>query len=381
MGTLKTIDLFSGVGGITLALSGFATPVMYCDVDPIARTSLQYSIKNKRLPKAPIEEDVKCIKIVPKVDMVVGGFPCVGLSARGKLEGFEHEGSGLFYNIMDIVDRSGAKAVFLENVPGVKFELAKVIKELSIKRGFQLRWEHVSARDVGAPHERKRWFCLGIKLGSKLPNMNLSLLGKHYKAYDWSGDGPARTCPKSHTPEARLRSMARWGLMGNSVVPDAVRLAFCRLYSGGQCQHLDKDMVLEFCEMTSVDKMKSGGIRVVQPGKAKDYYYEPQYPIIVKGGDKKLVFDPKLRKQPLKKPPTQTTPNIVVPVKSKQWATPAHSQVYSQRILSERSIHVLPTQVRYERKTKGRENTLAGNFVEWMMGYPLGYTDFGNDEC
>jgi hypothetical protein len=49
--------------------------------------------------------------------------------------------------------------------------------------------------------------------------------------------------------------------------------------------------------------------------------------------------------------------------------------------MTQRSIHTLATQVRFERKTKNREGVLAPRFVEWMMGYPLGFTDFDGDLC
>jgi hypothetical protein len=66
---------------------------------------------------------------------------------------------------------------------------------------------------------------------------------------------------------------------------------------------------------------------------------------------------------------TQLHPNIKTPVKFRTWATPAHSQVYAQLVMTQRSIHTLATQVRFERKTKNREGVLAPRFVEWMMGY------------
>ena len=49
-------------------------------------------------------------------------------------------------------DRSGAKAVFLENVPGVMEHMGAIVHELSVRRKFQLRWTIVRASDVGAPH-------------------------------------------------------------------------------------------------------------------------------------------------------------------------------------------------------------------------------------
>jgi hypothetical protein len=107
----------------------------------------------------------------------------------------------------------------------------------------------------------------------------------------------------------------------------------------------------------------------------------PETDIVVQNKDLNIVLDPKLRPVPDKRSPTQLHPNIKTPVKFRTWATPAHSQVYAQLVMTQRSIHTLATQVRFERKTKNREGVLAPRFVEWMMGYPLGFTDFGGDLC
>ena len=75
---LKSLDLFSGVGGITHALRGLATPVMYCEKDPDCHVVLNKLMKQGRLPKAPIQADITTLSAsqVPKIDMVCAGFPC-----------------------------------------------------------------------------------------------------------------------------------------------------------------------------------------------------------------------------------------------------------------------------------------------------------------
>jgi DNA (cytosine-5)-methyltransferase 1 len=382
---LKSIDLFTGVGGITLALSGIAHPVLYCDVDPIARQCIEFNISRKLLPDAPISEDVQTLTNPPKADIVVSGWPCIGFSNRGHRAGFEQPGSALFYRMLDVLDKSGAKAVFQENVPGVVKEIDSVIHELSVKRGFQLRWECVSARDVGAPHERKRWFCLGIKKGSKLERMKFGSLYK-YNQYDWSGKGPNRTYLNKYPVDEATSKRAtekRWGLMGNSVTPDAVRLAFCRLFSGGACGSLDKNMPLTFANITATTGVAAAscrGMSVVHPGSKIAFIVDTKYPLIKKNRDVKLAFDPKVIKLPSTRSPQQTTEVLKSVVKANKWATPRHGMTASCRVLTFRSSKDLPTQVRYEKGTAGRQRVLSGKFVEWIMGYPLGFTDVDHDE-
>ena len=38
---IKSLDLFSGIGGLTHALHGIAEPVAYCDIEPEARAVTQ----------------------------------------------------------------------------------------------------------------------------------------------------------------------------------------------------------------------------------------------------------------------------------------------------------------------------------------------------
>ena len=76
---LKSLDLFSGIGGLTHALSGLACPVSYCEKDPVAVCVLEKLMKQGKLPRAPINRDVCTLKGAPlkgKVDLIVGGVPC-----------------------------------------------------------------------------------------------------------------------------------------------------------------------------------------------------------------------------------------------------------------------------------------------------------------
>jgi DNA (cytosine-5)-methyltransferase 1 len=55
--------------------------------------------------------------------------------------------------------------IFLENVAAIRAKgLNRVGQELA-RAGYDCRWDFVSAREVGAPHIRKRWFCLAHTRG------------------------------------------------------------------------------------------------------------------------------------------------------------------------------------------------------------------------
>jgi hypothetical protein len=57
-GIMNGLDLFSGIGGISLALSEYITPIVYCEIDPFCQAVLLSRMHTDELPEAPIWNDV-----------------------------------------------------------------------------------------------------------------------------------------------------------------------------------------------------------------------------------------------------------------------------------------------------------------------------------
>ena len=157
------MDLFSGIGGITIALQEYVTPLCYCESDPYAQSVLLQRMQEKDLPKAPIWDDIRTLSIesgIP-IDIIYGGFPCQDISIAGAQKGLEGERSSLVFEIFRLLDETKAPFLFLENVPNIRTKGAeRICKELA-ERGYDSRWCMLSASDVGAHHRRERWFLLG----------------------------------------------------------------------------------------------------------------------------------------------------------------------------------------------------------------------------
>lgn len=163
------LSLFSGIGGIDVALSEYVIPIIYCEIEPYCQSVLLQRMSEGNLSKAPIWDDIRTLRdalfdsglVYSQVDIVYGGFPCQDISVAGLQKGLEGKRSGLFFEILRIVDETKPSFVFLENVPNIRTKGAeRVCKELS-ERGYDCRWCNISARDVGANHKRERWFLLG----------------------------------------------------------------------------------------------------------------------------------------------------------------------------------------------------------------------------
>lgn len=114
------------------------------------------------LDKAPIWSDLKTFpaqEFRDRVDLLVAGYPCQPFSAAGKRLGTE-DPRHLWPHIAGSIRVIRPRFCFFENVEGhISLGLREVIGELE-EIGYQTAWGIFSAREVGAPHQRKRVFIL-----------------------------------------------------------------------------------------------------------------------------------------------------------------------------------------------------------------------------
>lgn len=159
---MNGLDLFSGIGGISIALEPWVRTVAYCERDRYAQSVLLSRMQDGSIDKAPIWDDVTTLKgvMLPKIDIIFGGFPCQDISVAGNGKGLAGERSGLFFEIVRLAKEIRAPFIFLENVPAIRTRgLREVIRTLT-EIGYDCRWTCLSAASVGANHKRERWFLL-----------------------------------------------------------------------------------------------------------------------------------------------------------------------------------------------------------------------------
>lgn len=180
----KTIDLFSGVGGVRrgFELAGGFENVLSADIDKYAAQSYEHLHGEESLNDVTSEE-FKQQTVDLHYDTLLGGFPCQSFSRAGKQEGFLNATKGtLFFDVADIIKRSRPKTFLLENVDNLlshdKGETFKVILETLVHElnykviGVQespdgtLVWNRQSfkrnSKDFGVPQNRPRVFIMGF---------------------------------------------------------------------------------------------------------------------------------------------------------------------------------------------------------------------------
>lgn len=161
---MNGLDLFSGIGGISLALKPWVRTVAYCESDPYAQGVLLSRMRDGTLDVAPIWDDVRtlrCEHLDVSIDIITGGFPCQDISiAKKDAEGLEGKRSVLFFEIVRLARELRPSFLFLENVPAITLRgLERVLLELTAL-GYDSRWTTLSAGELGAPHLRERWWLL-----------------------------------------------------------------------------------------------------------------------------------------------------------------------------------------------------------------------------
>ena len=121
------------------------------------------------LPTAPIWDDIRTLRreFCPPTDIFYGGFPCQNVSVAGLRGGLGKEQSGLFFEIIRLAEEIKPAFIFLENVPGIRQWLSFVGTALA-DIGYDCRWDIISAKEIGAPFEGKRWFALAKANGNEL---------------------------------------------------------------------------------------------------------------------------------------------------------------------------------------------------------------------
>ena len=174
----KVGSLFSGIGGFELGIER-AIPRAET-VWQVEQNKYCQSILKKHWPNATIYDDVRNITKhnVEPVDILIGGFPCQSISTAGKLEGLENENkSGLWWEFHRIISELRPPIVIMENVANVLRLGGRDVVGSLAKIGYDCEWTVISAKQFGAPHLRKRWFCVAYP-HKRRENSTISARGK-----------------------------------------------------------------------------------------------------------------------------------------------------------------------------------------------------------
>ena len=165
------LDLFSGIGGFSLALerSGIKPNwIGFSDIDKYANEIFQRRFKDaERLDDIT---NVRCEDLPKDIDLLTGGFPCQAFSQAGKRLAFEDTRGTLFYEIVRILKyyieiEKPIKHFVLENVKGLysagNYTAFSTIYSFLSDIGYSVECQLLNSKFFGVPQNRERIYFVG----------------------------------------------------------------------------------------------------------------------------------------------------------------------------------------------------------------------------
>ena len=168
--TVNTLSICSGGGGLDLGLSlalPTARTVCYVEREAFAIEVLASAMDAGWLDNAPVWSDLRTFRGAEwrgVVDMLIGGIPCQPHSVAGQQRGEDDE-RDLWPDAARIIQDVQPAVVFLENVPGIMGYFHERIGRDLRRMGYQTEEGLFSASEVGASHQRQRFFILAHRDG------------------------------------------------------------------------------------------------------------------------------------------------------------------------------------------------------------------------
>lgn len=165
----KSIDLFSGIGGIRLgfeqAFGDDIETVFISEIDAKAKETYRANFGANLI----IDGDITKIasEEVLDFDICLAGFPCQAFSVAGKRLGFEDTRGTLFYEVVSLCKVHKPKVIFCENVKGLlRHDNGKnyqTIVNAFEEIGYRVHMKVLDSSDFGVPQHRERVYIVAFR--------------------------------------------------------------------------------------------------------------------------------------------------------------------------------------------------------------------------
>ncbi|RXJ66792.1 DNA (cytosine-5-)-methyltransferase [Halarcobacter ebronensis] len=187
--TIRTIELFAGVGGFRIGLERVKEKNKKFQIvwsnqwEPSTKTQHASDVYCARFGyENHSNEDISTVDVseIPTHDLLVGGFPCQDYSVASTLKnshGIVGKKGVLWWEIYRILEEKkdeAPKYLLLENVdrllksPALQRgrDFAIILSSLN-NLGYAVEWRVINASDYGMPQRRKRIFIFATKIDTK----------------------------------------------------------------------------------------------------------------------------------------------------------------------------------------------------------------------
>jgi DNA (cytosine-5)-methyltransferase 1 len=160
---MKYLSVCSGIEAATVAWHPLGwTPAAFSEIETFPRAVLQH-----HYPEVPLHGDFTTIggDEYGAIDLLVGGTPCQSFSIAGLRGGLDDERGNLALEFLRLADRTGARWLVWENVPGVLSsnggrDFGSILGGM-VELGYGIAYRVLDAQHFGVPQRRRRVFVVG----------------------------------------------------------------------------------------------------------------------------------------------------------------------------------------------------------------------------
>lgn len=174
---MKIGSVFTGIGAWDLGFEMAGHEIIWqCENDKHCRKVLRRHWPDENVPLYGDVKDIGGINgtdriVVERPDVLIGGWPCQGISIGGKRQGLADARSAMWFEYIRLVEEIRPKIFMLENVPGILSsnrgqDLALITTTIQ-EHGYEFAWRIVDSASSGVPQRRRRWFCVASRLGTE----------------------------------------------------------------------------------------------------------------------------------------------------------------------------------------------------------------------
>jgi len=263
---LKVLSLFDGIscGQIALERAGFVVDEYFAsEIKPHAIKCTKENYPNTKHIGSVI--DVKSSDL-PKIDLLIGGSPCKGISRLNKnQEGLEHSESRLFWEYVRLLNELKPKYFLLENTHGNK-EATNIITETLGVKPISINSKLVSAQN------RPRYYWTNIPRVEQPKNKGITTKD----VFDYSGELAHECRVKWLTNDSGMKSVANGYTRVNPYPKSG-----CLTANGHKKwneNYLLKDGVYRYLSQTEIEKLQT-----LPTGYTKSLNYDDAYDCIGDG--------------------------------------------------------------------------------------------------
>lgn len=158
------VDIFAGIGGIRHAFDALGADCVFSS-EWDKHAQMTYKANYGDLPHGDITQ-IEAADI-PKMELLLAGFPCQPFSQAGHKKGFDDTRGTLFFDLCRIIAHHRPKVLLLENVKGFKGHdkgrTFAVVKQSLQNLGYCVYAQVLNAKDFGVPQNRERIYIVAFE--------------------------------------------------------------------------------------------------------------------------------------------------------------------------------------------------------------------------